>query len=101
MNTAAPQQVPCAYELCRRGDPILVRPGHRPRCFHDDACRQAQHRLVLARQQQEKLLVTLREGWEGYPSETQQILAALVHQYGVECARQVVALLAAGRESAQ
>ena len=101
MNTATMQQVPCAYELCRRGDPILVRPGHRPRRFHDDACRQAQHRLVRARQQQEKLLKILQEDREEYTPETQQVLAALVHQYGVECARQVLTLLAAGSESAQ
>jgi hypothetical protein len=92
------QEVSCAYELCRRGDPILVQPGHRLRRFHDAACRQAQHRLAEARKRQEQQLAVLRERWEGYAPETQQLLAVLLSQHGEDCALQVIELLAAERE---
>ena len=45
---------PCAYELCKRSDPIEVVPGHRAKQYHDENCRQAQHRLRKDREEQEK-----------------------------------------------
>lgn len=48
------EQNPCAYELCKRSDPIEVVPGHRARQYHDENCRQAQHRLRKDRDEREK-----------------------------------------------
>jgi len=49
------QQEPrCGYELCKRTDPILITPGHRPRRYHGDTCRQAQHRLAKERKKREE-----------------------------------------------
>lgn len=97
----AAQEVRCAYELCRKVDPILIQSGHRHRRFHDAACRQAQHRLVVARTQQELLLQALREHWKGFTPATQQFLATLVQQHGGEYARQALELFTAECERAR
>src|SRR5450755_365988 len=51
MNETPDEGRRCAYELCKRSDPITVIAGHRPRRYHDENCRQAQHRLQKHRAQ--------------------------------------------------
>lgn len=97
-ETTTAQEVSCAYELCRRGDPILVQQGHRPRRFHDDACRQAQHRLLKARAARAKEERALAQSWGKYLPETRQLLERALRVHGEEYARQLGEAIAKERE---
>lgn len=48
MNTSSQISRRCAYEECKRSDPIEVILGHRQRQYRDENRRQAQHRLLAA-----------------------------------------------------
>jgi hypothetical protein len=100
-ETTTAQEISCAYELCHRCDPILVQSGHRPRRFHDDACRQAQHRLLKARAERETQERTLAQRWVGYLPETRQLLERALNLQGEEYARQFGAVIAKERHDAQ
>jgi hypothetical protein len=101
MDETTTQEVPCAYELCRRQEPIQIIPGHRIRRFHDDACRQAQHRLLKARAERETQERALAQHWVGYLPETRQLLERALNLQGEEYARQFGEVIAKEREQGQ
>lgn len=87
----------CAYELCKRADPVEITPGHRRKLYHDDTCRQAQHRLLAARGTQE----ILRQMWATYLPETQQALEELLEEHGEAWTRRVIAAIIDERDQAR
>lgn len=87
----------CAYELCKRTESIESIPGHRRKLYHDDSCRQAQHRLLEAR----VLFATLRQLWTDYLPATQHVLEDILRQQGEARARSVAAAIAAERKQAR
>jgi hypothetical protein len=97
MNESYQSGVRCAYELCQLSDPIEVVPGHRRKRYHDDACRQAQHRLLAAR----RIYETLCQAWVPFLSETQQLLEDLLGQHGETWVRRAIAAITAERDQAQ
>jgi len=79
----------CAYELCKRADPIEVIPGHRRKQYHDEACRQAQHRRLSAR----KTYAALCQLWAAFLPETQQALQQLLEEHGEIWTRRIIAAI--------
>ena len=85
--------VRCTYELCQRSDPIEITSGHRRKQYHDDACRQAQHRLLEAR----RIYESLRQVWSPFLPKTQQLLGDLLAQHGETWTRRSIAAITAER----
>jgi hypothetical protein len=96
-NQAYIPGVRCAYELCKRSDPIESIPGHRRKLYHDDNCRQAQHRLLAAR----KVREALSQLWSAFLPETQQFLSSLLEQSGEALAQRAIAAITTERNQAQ
>lgn len=97
MNEAYLLEVQCAFELCKRTDAIESIPGHRRKLYHDDNCRQAQHRLLEARAQ----IATLRQLWMDYLPATQHLLEDVLARQGEAWVRSIVAAIAAERDQAR
>lgn len=76
----------CAYERCQKTERIETISGHRRRQYHDEACRQAQHRLVETRRIREQL----RQRWSPFMVETQQLLDDLLTVSGEAWMRRLV-----------
>ena len=96
MKEPYPEASRCTYELCKRSDPIEVTPGHRRRQYHDENCRQAQHRLLEAR----RIYETLCQVWTPFLPETQQVFQDLLGQHGEIWTRRVIAVITAERDQA-
>jgi hypothetical protein len=97
MKELYPSASRCAYELCKRSDPITITPGHRRKLYHDDACRQAQHRLLSARRTYE----TLRQLWAAFLPETRAVLQQLLEEHGEEWTRRLIRAICAERDQAR
>jgi hypothetical protein len=87
----------CAYELCKRADPITITPGHRRKLYHDDACRQAQHRLLSAR----RTYATLCQLWAAFLPETRAVLRQLLEEHGEAWTRRLIRAICAERDQAR
>src|SRR5258708_6893300 len=80
----------CAYELCPRSEELIeIKRGHRKKQFHDDACRQAQHRLLAA----QNVYDDLRQTWSAFLPETQTFVEVLLAQHGEIWARRATAAI--------
>jgi uncharacterized coiled-coil protein SlyX len=87
----------CAYEQCPREDLIEVQRGHRPKQFHNENCRQAQHRLLASRNVRD----ALRQVWLAWLPETQAFLEDTLAQYGEMWTRCAITAITAERDQAQ
>ena len=86
----------CAYERCQKTERIEAIPGHRRRQYHDEACRQAQHRLLEARRIREQL----RQHWSQLRSETQLLLDDLLDASGEAWTQRVLDAMFQERDQA-
>src|SRR6266699_3678071 len=87
----------CAYEVCQKADPIEIIPGHRRRQYHDEACRQAQHRLLEGR----RIYETLCQAWAPLLLETRAFLEDLLAQHGEAWTHRAIAAITAERNQAR
>jgi hypothetical protein len=87
----------CAYELCKRADPIAITPGHRRKLYHDAACRQAQHRLLASRRTYE----AFRQLWAVFLPETRAVLGHLLEEHGEKWTRRLISAICAERDQAR
>lgn len=86
----------CAYELCKRADPVEITPGHRRKLYHDDTCRQAQHRRLQARH----LYEILSQAWASFLPKTRQFLEGLLAQHGEVWTRHAIVAITDERDQA-
>ncbi len=87
----------CAYELCQKAEAIEIIPGQRRKQYHDEACRQAQHRLLETR----RISETLCQVWAPLLPETRRLLEDMLAQHGETWARRTIAAITAERDQAR
>ena len=97
MNESDLSATRCAYERCQRSEPIEIVPGHRPRRYHDAACRQAQHRLQEARRVND----ALTPAWALFLPRTRRFLEDLLARDGELWTRRAIAAITEERDQAR
>lgn len=67
------EETRCQYRFCRR--PIQQKPGnHRRRLYCSDSCKQSAFRERVTRREQEAREAAIRERWDGFQPDMQQLL---------------------------
>ena len=71
------EETQCQYRFCHR--PIQQKPGnHRRRLYCSDSCKQSAFRERLIQHEKEARETTIREHWDGFQPETQQLLERIM-----------------------